>query len=185
MRVPLAPTYFAILMAVLFLGACAGIKREQSRPDWKEFVSTDEKFRVLFPKEPKRLTAQTINEVGPKVESIRYETVLGQVNYVVFYADFSKIEILQNDPGISYELIRNNLAQQMKAEVLREKEIRVGGLIGREFAMSKENDLILMRLVWNKKEQYQLITSTSLTDKHFSEFEGLSQKFFESFKIDN
>jgi hypothetical protein len=152
---------------------------------WKELLSQEEGFRILFPGEPKRSVGQAEGKDGP-VPNVRYEVVNRNGYFNFSHADFDAMQH-QNaaELRVNYDFLRDGILTTMNAELLRENEIKTDGHLGREFTMKKDNELILYRVFIIDKRQYQLITAVKLSNKQVGEFENASTKFFESFHIEN
>ncbi len=125
---------------------------------WKEFVSAEGKFKVLFPTPP--VTNTSDDGAGElRLKTVSYQAYGGTNVYAVSFTDsFFKGHF--NDEK-TLETLRKLIA--IKGKVIRETKIKLGEVVGLEIIYEKANKTISQHRVYAVgKRSYELIAGIKL-----------------------
>jgi TonB family protein len=162
---------------------------------WKDFVSQEGGFSVSMPAPPKP-NRQDVDTPMGKIPAHFYVAETGAGGYAVGYADFPKYSESPDYVSAVLDGARDKvLAAGAGRKLLREKEITVEGYGGREWLVADGQMLFRAETFLVKGRFYQLVLLTpmgvafnngragadgaGMTDF----YEGLSKRFFGSFKL--
>ena len=161
----------------------------------KVFKSTEGRYTVVFPGDPK-VNETTVNTaLGPLILNT---AILGR-GWAVFYVSYTDLPMTPETPaqkkasldGSRDELIANGL------RMISDSEVTVAGIDGREWLLEKDGAIMRARAFFVKNRLYQLIFTAQLAlsfrDGKASPnpgdrtelFETSSMGFFDSFKLIN
>lgn len=183
--------YFALcLIAVALFCLSAGqvmAQRQTAGSDkpWQELVSAEGKFRVLIPDAPSEMSVPgTSQGAGPaQVYFVRSSVA----SYAVIYGDVSNV--------MDEDLVRTALESASaflqangKLRVVGEKNIGSAGVLARQFVVDDGAFITTARVYYTKGRLYEVLFSRPglsgpSTDALLRFYDGLSGKFFNSFKI--
>jgi len=113
---------------------------------WKELISKEGSFKILFPKEPEKLIRD--NDFTSGNSFIEYKLWTNFRKYSASFAEFRGEKSLSDEQlkGF-YDITRDGIVNQAKGKLLTDKSLRVGNVIGREIIYQQENYLVTNRLL--------------------------------------
>jgi hypothetical protein len=147
----------AVFLALSFISALA--QQPFVHPEsgsWVMIAPANAGFTVLLPVKPSETTAPIEGMPNVQNHTLSVDTVLA--GYVVSFVQFPDDV---TDPGVIKEILDNGRdggVASSKAELTSEKEIKLGGYFGREWAMKLPGGLSsTVRAYWVKRRLYQTI----------------------------
>jgi len=163
---------------------------QQSRSDkaWQELVSTAGRFRVLLPDIPEErfvpITGQIVN-----TEMRTYFVRTSVASYVVTYTDFPNVAKDPRSLRKSFDDVREGLLSNGRLRLLSEKNITMGNVPGREIVFDDGANVVTSKMYFVNGRLYQLMflrpQLSGMPDDMVRFYDGLSSKFFGSFKTDD
>ena len=117
-----------IVLIALFTGC--GDSKPKPKP-WQEFVSTEHKFKALFPGEPVTGPKQTNKMPGGSIDSYTISRVEGKFKYEIVYSELPSL--YKNFPvdKLLNSLIDNTL-KTLNAANVKKTDVNVNSFRGRE-----------------------------------------------------
>jgi len=159
------------------------VSREKA---WEELISTEGRFRVLVPDTPEDRFVPVIGQIV-NTEMHAYFVRTAVASYVVAYADFPVVK----DPRLlkkAYDNGRDRLLASGKFRLLNERDVLAGSIPGREIVYSDGANVGIDRIYFVNGRAYQVIFIRpqlgGMPDEMTKFYDGLSSKFFNSFKTD-
>jgi hypothetical protein len=164
------------------------IAQRQSANDkpWQELVSREGQFQVLLPDTPSELSVPGTSQApaGGQLYFVKSSTAV----YAVLFGDLSKDS---EDPDMvktAFESISSFLQASGKLRVVGEKNISSPGVQARQIILDDGAFVTTARIYYTKGHLYELIfsrpgVSGSSAGALLQFYDGLSGKFFNSFKI--
>jgi len=182
---------FVVLLFAYGLGAETNAQStRQTQPPadkpWQEFVSSEGHFTVLMPEVPNEqfvpVQGQFVN-----TEAHVYFVRTNVASYAVGYADFPDA---WKDPDLvrtAFDSGRDRLLAAGMLHLVSEKDISTASLPGREWVIDDGAQVMKDRAYYRNGRLYQAIFVSPQVDGMSPElvkfYDGLSSKFFGSFKI--
>jgi hypothetical protein len=184
------PTYCALCLLVCLLCNQSNThviaqRRAVSDKPWQEVVSTEGRFRVLLPDAPNEMSLPgTSHGSGAQLYFVKSSVAV----YAVLFGDFSGPP---DDPDMMKELLESTsafLQASGKLRVLGERNISTPGVQARQFILDDGAFVTTARVYYTKGRLYEVIFSrpglSGTSAEALAQFyDGLSGKFFGSFKI--
>jgi hypothetical protein len=168
---------------------------EYSQNAWKEFSSAAGGFRVSMPGTPTLTTDKIETAAGPVTNHLHTLSTKTAV-YMISYVDFP---FNSDEPGVARRALdsaRNNaLAEDPSAKLLSEKEVSLGGQVGREWLVQRGAIILRARafLVRGRLYQVLMVTGRNVVFKNGQPsaspqdrtdfYEATSNRFLHSFKF--
>ena len=152
---------------------------EQKPKPWKEFVSTEHKFKAFFPDEPSVGPKQSNKMPGGTIDSYTICRVEGKFKYEIVYSELPSI--YNNFPidKLLNSLIDNTL-KMLNATGIKKKDIAVSGYKGKEVEFDLSDNMAGRgRIVANGNRVYIAITKMPKDNISAAEI----GKFLDSFEI--
>lgn len=152
---------------------------------WQELVSSEGKFRVLVPDAPSEMSVPSTSQgAGPAQFYFVKSTV---AHYAVVYGDVSNFaddDLMRT----ALEYTSAFLQASGKLRVVSEKNIGSPGILARQFVVDDGAFITTARVYYTKGRIYEVIFSRpglsgTSADALLRFYDGLSGKFFNSFKI--
>jgi len=154
---------------------------------WQELVSTEGRFRVLMPDTPEDRFVPVIGQIV-NTEMHAYFVRTAVATYVVAYADFPIVK----DPRLlkkAFDNGRDRLLASGKFRLVSERDITSGNIPGREIVYDDGAHVGTDRIYFVNGRAYQVIFLRpqlgGMPDEMMKFYDGLSSKFFDSFKTDD
>ena len=169
-----------VLSAALFIFTtlCFGQDAE-----WKEFVSQKSKFAINFPATPKESETKTVDGNGNRY---LFSVSLPQPFLSVQVSDLPKTSAPMEDPALSlfYVYARNGSLNGLKgSKLISENDIRLNGLLGREYRIANDDSFLIRRVFINNDRLYQVTISVPKALEKDKEIEKAAAKLFNSFRL--
>jgi len=185
----------ALLFAcVLPIGSSAQSTSQQQQPNskpWEELVSAEGRFTVLMPGTAEERFAPIPGQILT-TEVHGYFVKTDVAMYAVVYSDLAEADqdLLKTIFDSGPDEIVARLSQSLGTNSVRlvsEKDISSGTTMGRECVVDAGAHLIKDRIYYRNKRLYQVVFGAPRVDGMSPElvkfYDGLSSKFFGSFKI--
>jgi hypothetical protein len=161
-------------------------RRATSDQPWQELVSTEGKFRVLVPDAPSEMSMPGPSQGagGAQLFFVKNSVAI----YAIMFGDLTKAD---DDPDLMKAVLDNTgafLQASGKLRVLGEKNISSPGVQARQFILDDGAFVTTARVYYTKGRLYQVLFSRpglsgTSSDALVQFYDGLSGKFFNSFKI--
>jgi len=198
MRLVLTTT---VLLALLS-GSVAAQKQKPRSPEkvedvtttvGKVFKSTEGRFTVVFPGDPKLEQSKVDSAIGPLTTNL----AILEKGPLVYYVSYTDLPVGPETPEETREALDGSRDFLLAGghKMISESEIIVAGLTARELLMEKDGLVMRARAFYEKKRLYQLIFSAQTTlsfrngkasadpANRTDLFETSSVGFFDSFKL--
>ncbi|HXH69404.1 MAG TPA: hypothetical protein VNI60_03555 [Pyrinomonadaceae bacterium] len=149
---------------------------------WKELVSEEGRFKILFPKEPEKLVR---NKDFPRGNSfIEYKLWTNFRKYSVSFAEFDNVKSLSNEQlnGL-YDITRDGIVKDAKGKLSTDNSLQVGNVLGREITYEQENYIVINRYFLNGNKFYQIITVVEKELNVGTNVQEFGKKFLGSFRF--
>ena len=156
---------------------------------WKEFLSTEGKFKIQFPGIPYESSSMGAARDGSKMHTTTYQSA---IPYTVSYVDDSR---LPTDPaGLKNYFDSSRIAefewlrqQGVKSTILTESDITVGGYPGRFLVVElSTGDIYRRKIIIVKNRIFAVEATTPKTNPRTrgdNPYEKLSMRFINSFSL--
>lgn len=163
------------------------IAQKQSPTDkpWREVVSSEGRFRVLFPDTPSEVFVPVVGQIV-NTEARVFAVKTSVATYAVMYTDLADVEgpeVLK----IAFDTGRDRALTQANLSLISEKDITTAGIMGREYVMDSGAFVIRNRVYYKKGRVYETIfvgpRLTGMSTGLVQYYDGLAAKFFNSFSI--
>jgi len=184
-----------IIFFALLFGCARGIEsnaqstRQTQQPDnksWQEFVSTEGRFSVLMPDTPEE-TFVPIQGQFVNTEGHAYFVKTNVASYAVLYADFPDAWKDTELVKTAFDSGRDRLLATGMVHLVSEKDIGTVNLPGREYVIDDGAQMMKNRVYYRNGRLYQVIFLSPQVNGMSAElvkfYDGLSSKFFSSFKF--
>ena len=179
----------AALTLILFLVSFSTIhgqnqtEIQNNSESWKEFVSKEAGFKILFPGTPK-ISSVDVMTAPIKRTNHRFEVSLSRGYFAVHFSDHPTLPNFDKD-GLKadYDFLKNSFVKSANAEIISEKEIYLGKKPGREVIFKLKDEAIIDRFFLIDKRLYQNIVSISYSDLDNKIMQEELKKFFDSFEL--
>ncbi len=153
------------------------------KTEWKEFVSEEGKFKIIFPGIP-RQTFKENDTQGGKVKTTVFDVALTKDYFEVRYGDFpAEPDVNQNDLRPYYDFIRDNTLRLQQSTLLRERDISINGMLGRELVTNYNGTYIRHWLFLIGRRMYQASTRVEISRKDDPQIQERSNKFLDSLQF--
>jgi hypothetical protein len=183
----LVPCALCLLVCLLWSQSDTRVmaqRRPVSDQPWQEIVSTEGKFRVLVPDAPSEMSMPGSAGAGAQLYFVKSTVAI----YAVMFGDLSNT---QDDPDLMKAVLENAsafLQASGKLRVLGEKNISSAGIQARQFILDDGAFVTTARVYYTKGRIYQVLFSRpglsgTSAGPMLQFYDGLSGKFFNSFKI--
>jgi hypothetical protein len=154
---------------------------------WQELVSTEGRFSVLMPETPQ----EQFVPVPGQIVSTEVHVYLVTTNVATYAVIYSDLPDAAKDPELLNTLFdggRDRLVGNGLFRMISEKDISTGKTLGREWVTEYGRaQVIKSRIFYRNERLYQIIFAGPQVDGMSAElvkfYDGLSAKFFSSFKI--
>jgi hypothetical protein len=112
------------------------LQNEKTDAEWREFVSSEGRFKIDFPGVPQE-TVEESDWEGKKVAFHHFEVTRGRFRFEMTYADFPGSAVKEPEK-IRYNLDyrRDSLIEQSKEKLVSERDVRLDDWTGREFVLT-------------------------------------------------
>lgn len=152
------------------------------KDEWKEFVSEESKFAINFPVEPE-VSKEKMPDGGN-----RYVFNVNQPEraLTVKVSDLPKTSGPMNETalGIFYIYAINGGLDGLKgSKLIKESDIRLNGLLGREYSIANDETFIIRRVFMTEDRLYQISVAVPKTKGKKTSTAETSAKFFSSFRL--
>jgi len=154
---------------------------------WQELVSTEGRFRVLMPDTPEDRFVPVIGQIV-NTEMHAYFVRTAVASYVVAYADFPSVK----DPRLlkkAFDNGRDRLLASGKFRLVSERDVAAGNIPGREIVYEDGAKVGTDRIYFVNGRAYQVIFLRpqlgGMPNEMMKFYDGLSSKFFDSFRTDD
>jgi hypothetical protein len=160
---------------------------ERSYATWKEFLSKEGKFKILFPVGPKKLSLTQKSVEGTILYTIRYKSL---IIYEATWVDYP-VEIespdTRNETLDDVETGGLSALAQKNPRVIKKEEISVDGHPGRFLQVElRDNTVIHMNLIPIKRRLYYLAITTPKPHRNAKglkiNYERIASNYLDSFK---
>jgi hypothetical protein len=189
-----------IIFFVLLFGCGLGVEsnaqstRQKQQPNdkpWQEFAPTEGRFSVLMPEMPDEQFAPVPGQIF-STEVHAYLVKTDVAYYAVLYSDFAEADqdllntIFDSGPDVLVARLSQSLGTS-SVRLVSEKNISSGNTMGRECVVDAGAHVIKDRIYYRNKRLYQVVFAAPQVNGMSAElvkfYDGLSAKFFSSFKI--
>jgi len=183
--------FFALLfgcgLQIESLAQSTSQKQQPNDKPWQELVSTDGRFSVLMPGTPQEQFVPVPGQIVSS-EVHLYLVTTDVATYAVLYSDLPDAA---KDPDLLKTLFESGsdrLAGNGLFRMISEKDISSGKTLGREWVTEYGRaQVIKSRAFYRNERLYQIIFAAPQVDGMSAElvkfYDGLSSKFFSSFKF--
>lgn len=177
--------WFTPIIIILLFSSC-NIRNKKF--NWKEFVSDEGRFKVMFPNTPKKSVEENEWKDG-SVSTYKFE-VFSQIYFSVRYSDYrnSSDDLGKEKLKYIYDYQRDFALKVDKSELISEKDIWVGENLGREIVVSRKTFFNLFeaintyRFYLIKGRTFQLNASTQASNYDSNANKNIN-RFFDSFEF--
>jgi hypothetical protein len=195
-----------ILILVMLLYCATPVIAQQNKPSndpppppppandyfpkkWKEFSSTDGKFKVLFPGVPKESSNVQENDVGKL--NIHFVTYKSFISYSVVYTNYPRnVEESSTIKKFLDDVRDGGLSAVSKAnpKIIKESDITLGGHPGRFLQVELAGNAVL-RVKWIAFGERLYVVSVTTPKGHYNalgaenDYEKIAMSFLDSFQI--
>lgn len=151
--------------------------------EWKEFVSEEGRFKILFPGIPRQTFKENDTQAG-KAKTTIFELPLSEDYFEIRYGDFpAEPDVNQNDLKPYYDFIRDNTLRLQQSTLLSERDISINGKLGRELVTNYNGTYIRHWLFLIGRRMYQASTRVEISRKDDSQIQERSNKFLDSLQF--
>lgn len=182
----------ALITYCLLFSACNFPPILQSQPpppppppkiEWKELVSDEGRFSVLFPGIPKQ-SLREVDTPNGKAKSPKFDVFLPDGIFSVRYGDLPfEPNVNPNDLKSYYDSIRSDTLKAQPATLISERDVWINGKLGRELVVELDGTYSMYRFILNGKRIYQANTVVKISRKDDPTAQAMSNKFLDSFQI--
>lgn len=176
---------FWLSLAVIFLlfTAC-NIQNKGQKIEWKEFVSEEGKFKILFPGIPRK-SVREIDTPNGKVKNYISDVTLGNDYFAVMYSDFPDAPVMNQDElKANYDAISNyTLNKSQESTLIREQDIGLNGKLGRELIVDSKGINLRYRFFLIENRMFQIVTGVNISVKNDVKTQERINKFLDSFQV--
>ncbi|HEY0348803.1 MAG TPA: hypothetical protein VGC60_11690 [Pyrinomonadaceae bacterium] len=177
----------AIVFCCLLNTSLSSAQKSRQDKAWQKLVSTEGRFQVLMPDTPEDRFVPVIGQIVNR-EMHAYFVRTPVASYVVAYADLPNVK----DPRLlkkGFDDVRDGLLSNGKLRLLSEKNITLGVFPGRELVVDDGANVGTDRIYFVNGRLFQLLflhpQLGGMPDEMMKFYDGLSSKFFDSFKTDD
>lgn len=178
------------IAATLILSGYSVVQPTQAQPPvqlaqsiWKKFTSTDGRFTILMPGNPKRERQTQNTKIGPiNIQSFAVERKQEGVAYIVAYADLPNSIAQRANAQKVLDGSREGALRVAQGKLLNQRNISLSGYPGREIEFVNPKGLITKNRVYLVNGRlYQIVVVTKQeTQKYLS---GSIAGFLNSFSL--
>ncbi len=149
---------------------------------WKELVSDEGNFKVLFPKEPEKLVRN--NNLMKDKSFIEYKLLTNFRKYSVSWGELTNTKSISNEQlNELYNKVRDGILADAKGKLLNYSELQTGNTLGREINYEQENYIVTNRYFFNDNRLYQIITVVEKELNKGVNVQKFGKKFLDSFQF--
>ena len=153
---------------------------------WQEVVSVEGRFRVLLPDIPdERFVPATVQSVDTEMHAYFVRTPVA--SYAVIYADFPNMG--EDLLSTAFDNGRERALSSKTVRLLSEKDITTANIPGRELVFDDSANVVTDRMYFVNGRLYQVMFMrpdlSGMPNEMVKFYDGLSAKFFSSFKPNN
>ena len=166
----------AALLLVLLAGAAAA----QKTTDWIKYTSVEGRYSVSLPSDPKISQQETVGADGVKFPQYMAASADGIGALIVAYFDLPASAAFSLDKG------RDGLISGMKAALISEDSISLGGASGRQWKLSAESGgvlLIIRAQMYTIGSRVYLLECVFPKSEDAAAVEAKAGRLFDSFKV--
>lgn len=157
--------------------------KKEKEIEWKEFVSEEGRFKIVFPGIPRQSFKENDTPNG-KVKTTIFDLPLKGDYFEVRYGDFpAEPDVDYNNLKPYYDFIRDNTLKLQSSTLLNEQDVFLNGKLGRELVTNFNGTYIRHRLFLVGRRMYQTSTRVEISHKDNLEIQERSNKFIDSFQI--
>ena len=169
-------------MVFLLFSACNAQNKGQSSI-WKEFVSVEGKFKVMFPDIPKKSNKEIVGKLG-KRQSYSFEVSSTPTAFAVTYQDLPNLPTTNQDSlKFLHDNLRDKALKETNSKLISGREIWLDGKLGRELIVTIDNQILTNRMYFVGNRQFQLTTSVDSSISTNEEIVSAVNTFLDSFQI--
>ena len=176
--------WFAPIIIILIFSGC---NIQNKKFNWKEFVSDEGRFKVMFPDIPKTSVEEN-DWKDVSISTYKFE-VFSQIYFSVRYSDYrNSSDGLDKDKlKYLYDYQRDFALKVDKSELISEKDIWVGENLGREIVVSRKTFFNLFKAINTYRfysiegRTFQLNASTQTFNYDIKAIKDIN-RFFDSFE---
>lgn len=149
---------------------------------WKELISEEGNFKVLFPKEPERFVRN--NNSMKEGSFIEYKLLTNSRKYSVSWGEFTNAKSVTNEQlNWLYNKTRDGIIENAKGKLLADNSLEIGSVLGREITYEQENYTVTNRYFLNDNRLYQIITVVKKELNKGVNVQEFGKKFLNSFQF--
>ena len=165
---------------IFLLLVCASVVLAQQSSDWINYSSTEGRYAILLPAQPKLSTQEASTADGQKFTQYLAAAGDGTGYYMVGYFD--------HVPGttFSFERARDGMVEKVKGTLLSDKTSTLGSYEGRELKVSTkaaETDFIILARLWNTEERVYVLQYLFPKSLDSEANDTKAAKYFDSFQV--
>jgi hypothetical protein len=150
--------------------------------DWKEIISVEGKFKILFPKEPEKKIIENQNTVGKIL--VEYQIKTSFVKYSFGYADFTWSLTNNEELQKFYDNFMERLVKSgPSAVVVSKNDFYINNILGREAIIKNDDYVYMNRYILVGNRLFQLLTTTPKEIDVGQNVKEYRRKFLDSFNI--
>ncbi len=166
---------FTLFLSVLILSACG-----QKTADWRDFTSTEGKFSVRMPGEPKAENNTITTDSGEIVIHL-FGVPIGNTDYIVAYSDYPAELVNSKGAAGILESARDGAINNTKGTLISDETIELNGFPGMMLVVGSPdgNGIAQAKIFLVGNRLYQVFVAAE-KDTAFSE-ENLA--FLDSFQF--
>jgi hypothetical protein len=116
---------FILILGVLILSACG-----QTTADWQDFSSTDGKFSVRMPGDPKE-ESNTITTDSGEITIHLFGVPIGNTDYIVAYSDYPAELVNSKGSAGILDSARDGAINNTKGKLISDESIELNGFPGK------------------------------------------------------
>jgi hypothetical protein len=151
---------------------------------WKDLVSAEGNFKVLFPKEPEKFVRS--NNFVKNSSFIEYKLSTNFRSYSVSWGELSNAKSISNEQLYElYDKVRDGILVDAKGKLLDYNTLQIGNTVGREINYEQENYIVINRYFFNVNRLYQVVTVVEKGLNKGVNVQEYGKKFLDSFQFIN
>jgi hypothetical protein len=167
----------ALCLIFLMFGLASGF---QTAAEWVKYDSTEGRYSVLMPQQPKLASQEATSATGDKLTQYRASAADSNSLYSVGYFDLLPNNTYSLDKG------RDGMVNAINGKLLSEEAISLGGYAGRELKVSAtdgEKEFLVRARLYEINGRVYVLQHAFLKAADSPAIAAKSTKFFDSFKV--
>ncbi len=170
----------AACLLLLFVTLASGFQEHKERDEWLKYISTEGRYSVLLPQQPK-LSSQETPSAGDKLTQFMAMSTDADSFYMVGYFDYGSDIVYSLDKG------RDGMVNAVRGTLLSEENVSLGGYPGRELKVAAKletgQDTVTRARMYDVKGRVYVLQHLFLKSSDSPAIAEKTARFFGSFKV--